>query len=263
MRIEVIYNKPPSMSNPRMALFSAVLTLILLTSVRQHALSQTAATGVFRLSVHSFWTNYSVPATITARHRQSGQAVTRLTDEFGHLQLDLPAGEYDFLITAPGFESMESHSAVNGGSVQNIGFVLSPFEEPEEIKHRPAHRPGFTAVAGWIVDADTGKPLQGVRVRIYGGRAEEQTNQGGYFVLYVPSPPECKQSGVENFPGTGTLIAELAGYVREVHVNVVLPDDLDAGFGAELRRGAGTVVVDRRHKLDVCNPPSPMPDGLM
>jgi hypothetical protein len=133
-----------------------------------------------------------------------------------------------------------------------ITIVLTPLEEPEEIRGEAAlFRPGFTLISGWAVDTD-GKPLANVHIRLDGGRAEEQTNARGYYALSVPSPLGRTVAGID-FPAKGNVIAELPGYKTFVARNIYLPGGADFGLNIELERGTGTVEHDFLHKLDPDN----------
>jgi len=235
--------------------------MVLIISVSFGAFGQNAPDGTFEFAVRSFWTNYSVPATIMVRSAQpASQSRMFSTDEFGRLQVNLPPGDYLFSIRAAGYESSEdAHFRSEGGRILPVTIVLHPLTEPQELKTEPKLlRPGFTLVAGWVVDAVTGKPLSKVRIRINGGRTEEETNERGYYALSVPSPRSRIIAGGE-LPGIGTLVAELSGYKTSIETNVLLPDGSDAGINVELERGSGTAEHDHRHKLDVPTDTSPLP----
>jgi hypothetical protein len=205
------------------------------------------------LSVRSFWTNYSVPAVVTVRPLQPGvQPMTISTNDLGRVHLNLPSGEYSISISAPGYETMEAKSSSVSGRVLPMVFVLHPLQEPEEVQAQLSlFRPGFALINGWIVDADTGKPIPGVTVHVEGGRAAEQTNDRGYYALSVPAPPSRHYQGVGELPGVGTVIAEHPLYKTFLVKNVLLPDGMDAPMNFELTRGKGTMEYDDRHPLDV------------
>jgi hypothetical protein len=187
------------------------------------AAAQNPQIGTIDFSVRSFWTYYAVPATIVVGPTQAVQRPTTFsTDDFGRLRVDLPAGEYQFSIAAPGFKPQQFHYPSVAQRVLAITIVLTPLEDPEEIRGEAAlFRPGFTLISGWAVDTD-GKPLANVHIRVEGGRAEEQTNARGYYALSVPSPPGRTVDGI-NFPAKGTVIAELPGYKTFVARNFYLP----------------------------------------
>jgi len=172
------------------------------------------------------------------------------TNDFGRVHLDLPAGKYFYSISAPGYETMDGDFLSVSGHVQSITFVLDPLQEPEEVKAELSlFRPGFALVNGWIVDADTGKPILGVTVHVEGGRAAAQTNDRGYYAFLVPAPPSRKYQGID-WPDVGTVVAEHPLYKTFLAKNVYLPDGMDAGMSFELTRGKGTMESDNRHHLD-------------
>src|SRR5215510_10513203 len=99
------------------------------------AIAQNAPMGTFEFSVRSFWTYYSVPATITVRSTQQSQPFASSTDEYGRLRLDLPSGDYVPSITAAGYEPSEDFRfRIEPGHVLPVIIVMRPVNEPPELK---------------------------------------------------------------------------------------------------------------------------------
>ena len=103
-------------------------------------------------------------------------------------------------------------------------------------------------MSGWVIDADTGRPLANVRIRLDQGRAEEQTNTRGYYALSVPAPPKERTPNGE-LAGLGTFIAQLPGYKTAVVKNLSLPEGQGARLNFQLERGSGTLERDDKHRF--------------
>lgn len=98
-----------------------------------------------------------------------------------HLFLNLPDGEYQFVIAGSGFRTERTAAVVGSGN---------PVSRTVRLKPLPSYPfpGGVTLLRGIVLDRDTGLPLPEVRVglALKDGEREAFTDQNGEFVLYLP-----------------------------------------------------------------------------
>ena len=197
-----------------------------------------AAFGHMEMWVQGSDTGYALKASIRL---QGSQATTLETDAAGRATLQLPAGEYAVVISAPGYKTMKLALDLAPVANQNRHINLDPEkapegESPESIE---AHiRPGYTVLHGFVIDADTRKPLPGVTVRL--GKAQGRTDAKGHYFVSVSTPPMTATG-----PGALTLAFAKPGYHTIVIENFKVasdqlrevPIDMESGHG-EIREVA-------------------------
>jgi hypothetical protein len=93
------------------------------------ALATNAATGVLAIRVRDVQTHYSVIATVKL---DGPTSVSAMTDDTGSLTLILQPGEYREEVSAPGYQTMRSHTSVQSDKTSPIGFMLDPVNPPPE-----------------------------------------------------------------------------------------------------------------------------------
>lgn len=70
-------------------------------------------------------------------------------------------------------------------------FMMSPDEDTYEFRDERVETlslPGLLLVQGFVLDAETLKPLLGVDVEVTPPSARTKTNRRGYYELSVPAP---------------------------------------------------------------------------
>ncbi len=164
----------------------------------------------------------------------------RQTDSFGRIRLTFPAGDYLFEACAPGYDSMRVHYPVIASKALSLGFemhpiVLPPEERPDVLDAQM--RRGYAMTYGYIVDADTGRPLADVRVRFEGSKVETKSNARGYYALFSPASPSNPDPAW--LPATDTLVAELSGYKRFVYNRFPMFEGQASGTNVALEQGSG------------------------
>jgi hypothetical protein len=202
--------------------------------------------GVITLRVRDSATGYGVQASVSLRASDSGAnpSINTQTDSLGHLRVEVPQGRYILRVTSPGFKPMEL-SWDTGGPVNHV--MLDVIAPPQELRPEVLDaqlRAGYVLVHGYVADADTGKPLRNVRMRLDRFGMDTSTNGRGYFSqsLQMPVlPPDAP--GFED-----DLSAELPGYKKYILANTLFsgPEIL---FQLELKPGSGVDRRDNTHKL--------------
>jgi Tol biopolymer transport system component len=212
-----------------------------------------AATGVLRILVKDVNTHYALQANIILGGTQS---LSVQTDDAGRVVLSLEPGEYLIEATAPSHKAIRTHTSVHEGD-NNIPMTIFldpeslPVEElPETLSANV--RPGFTLLHGYIVDAETGKPVSSVKVRMDHANVKARTDSKGHYLLSVPTPVPQYPGGL----GTDTLIIEKEGYSTEEFDNFGVGGDAMGGHGLEIEKGSQIHKHDATHKLLKENPTS-------
>ncbi len=203
-----------------------------------------AATGTMEFRIRDSRTHYAVKAVTKG---DGPQPFSLSTDGKGYGKIDLPAGEYRLEISAPGYGALRTHYLVEPAKTTRAGAFLDPQTLPEEESPQVLDRllrPGYTLLHEYVVDAETGEPLSGVKVRFVNADVEVQTDSTGHFELSVPTPEPDIPGGI----GTDTLIYEKPRYRTIVLRNFGIGSE-EMGSAVDLQKGVGVVDQDATHKL--------------
>jgi hypothetical protein len=190
-------------------------------------------------------THHPLQASITG---EAPSGFTLTTDVNGRGSIDLPAGEYRLEISASGYNSLRTHYAIKAGKTTSAGaFLDSKTTRREESRDvlDPMFRSGYTLLHEYVVDAETGEPITGVKVRFVNAGVEALTDSDGHFYLSAPTPKSEYPGGL----GTDTLVYEKPGYKTLVIKNFGIASDDMGGIAVDLERGKGTINVDGTHPL--------------
>ncbi len=203
------------------------------------------ATGTMELRVRDSRSHYPVQATIKG---DGPKSFSITTDTKGYGKIDLPTGEYRLEISTPGYATLMTHYPVEPGKTTSAGAFLDAQTVPEEESRQaldPLLRPGHTLLHEYVVDAETGEPLSGVKVRLVNAGVETQTDSKGHFLLSVPTPEPENPGGM----GTDTLVYEKPGYKTMVFENFGITGEEMGGGALDLEKGTGVIRHDATHKL--------------
>ena len=204
-----------------------------------------AKSGILRLTVRDVKTGYPLQAKINI---EGARTLSLETNDAGRVIVALDPGEYRIEVSAAAHTSAQTHFRV--GQRANLPFTifLDPEKPPdEELPGRlnADVRAGFTLLHGYTVDAYTGKPISGVKVRMDHANVETRSDSIGHFLLSVPTP-------VSKFPGgmgTDTLIFAKRGYSTEEFINFGVAGEEMGGVPYGMRKGSGLHKHDATHKL--------------
>ncbi|MGI8906386.1 MAG: hypothetical protein ACR2IE_07855 [Candidatus Sumerlaeaceae bacterium] len=169
-------------------------------------------------------------------------------DEAGRLDLPLESGDHMLQVNARGYQQMNAkETALVDGPPLNI-ITLDPLQKPAELQ--PAHlsryiKPGQAIVAGFVVDDELGKPLEGVEVKTADGSAKTTSEGNGFFAVAVPMdnagplPEDPSQKFVKR-----TFVFSLEGYGREERQNVLLLKENPKFWQVRLQPGGSANVIN-------------------
>ena len=209
------------------------------------SVASAAQTGVMQLRVRDSHSHFPLHAVI------QGTGVISFsvsTDDNGYGRVALPPGEYQLQISASGYAPLSTHYPVELGKTTMAGAFLDPLSLPHEESSEVLDsliRPGYTLLHEYVVDAETGRPLIGVKVTFIHASVEATTDSKGHYYLLVPTPAPNHGCGI----GSDTLVYKKPGYKTLVMKNLPISAQEMGGTGIELQAGVGKIVVDATHKL--------------
>lgn len=210
-----------------------------------------SAKWVLDLRVRDSETGYAVKSTVKYADVEDGWVapIFRGTGELGRLLLELSAGHYLLEITAEGYRKTRTHHASRGGRTSTLTIMMSPNQPPQELRQEVLSArlfPGHVLEHGFVVEEDTGKPLEGVRVRLKKAQLETYTDARGYYAISVPTvdveDPLLEPSQTDD------IIYELKGYTTYVVRNTMIAGEGGYSFdNVEMERGTGIREYDDAH----------------
>lgn len=128
---------------------------------------------------------------VQLRHAASGAtaSVAWTRSKAGVQIARVAAARYALSATAGGYVSMSAEVEVDVKRGATVVFHLDPLVAPAASSDkalRSTHRPDAHVYAGYVVDADTGRPLAGARVMGEPKAADTFTDENGFFSLPLP-----------------------------------------------------------------------------
>jgi hypothetical protein len=171
------------------------------------------------------------------------------TDSDGWFRPQLVDGFYLVEVSVPGYRTMRSHMLASDSPLPGA-FMMSPHEDTYEFSDERVEallRPGYCLAQGFVLDAESLKPLLGVEVEITPPGLRTKTNQRGYYELPVPV------ADVE-FPMIDEVF-RLRGYGTVANRNMLVPAGEVCGGGAEMLAGGPPVEKDLTHQMLRHDPP--------
>jgi len=210
--------------------------------------TQTQASGGLNISFRDSATGYAVPTSFSAENQTARARAALVTDAAGRGRYQLAAGRHNLEVAARGYRPLKTHFEVDPQTPLAVTVWLDPLEPPEELRPEVVAAkliPGYTMLHGHVANAQVGRPLAGVRIRLENAGVEAQTDERGYFLLYSLTP---SVNPTEELPKTDHLMAEIAGFKTYRIANVLMTEG-DAHFKIELEQGEGTIERDKGHKM--------------
>lgn len=154
-----------------------------------------------------------------------------------------PVGRREVQVTAAGYLPMSGWVDLQPGARPAV-FLLEPMAPPDDL--RPERIAGLwrseaTVFLGFLADAETGGPLEGVRVVSAPAGVATTSDARGYFQLHVPV-----QSAGAKAASPARLRFEKPGYGTHERTHLELWGNGDWVYRLRLERGGGRVTVDER-----------------
>ncbi len=162
----------------------------------------------------------------------------------GRAQLALAPGRHNITISSPGYQPMTGEFEMSVNNPYRLDFHLDPISEPREVQPdylASLHRAEETVFVGFVVDDESGAPLESVLIRTEPSGRETRTDSRGCFQIYVPV-----QTLAEATRSPATLVLEKTGYQVEERRYLELWSEGDWIYRIRLEPGVGRKVVDER-----------------
>ena len=172
------------------------------------------------------------------------------TDSDGWFRPQLTHGFYLVEVSVRGYRSMRSHMLASDNSLPGA-FMMSPDQDSYEFSAERVEallRPGYCLAQGFVLDAESLKPLLGVEVEITPPGLRTKTNQRGYYELFVPVADA-------EYPMISEVF-RLRGYGTVSNRNMLVAAGDVCGGGAEMVTGGPPVEKDLTHQMLRRDPPS-------
>ncbi len=147
------------------------------------------------------------------------------------VETHLPPGTYELTAQAAGYHMMSNYFILEKAAALDIRFYLEPVEQPVEMTTDyviTQKRPDATFISGYVVDAESGAPLQDVQINSTSAVSAVSSDESGYFAIYVAADSD-----------EGDLSFSRNGYVRQHRSGVEIWSNGDWQYQIRLRKGAG------------------------
>lgn len=156
--------------------------------------------------------------------------------ESGVLNVPLEDDVYDVMVFADGYKPMSSFFSFEHNSL-NVNFNLEPIQPTKQLTSlfiEQLHTKESIAIVGYVVDDDTGKPVEGVSVFSEDNKVKALSGKDGFFQLILPLPND--QSEIAR---RGILHFEKVGYTNEIRTNFDMWPNGDMILQIRFHRGSG------------------------
>jgi len=165
-------------------------------------------------------------------------------DRFGRVRLNLKPGHYAFEMMARGYRRSRTHFEVTPGMNLKVTDNLDSITPPRELQDGLVDarlRPGFDLVHGFVVDALTRQPIEGVEVYIKKAGTRAVTDARGYYELYAAAADHSEADKPEDLLKTSTITARAPGYKSYLEKYLVFTSGSYSIVNMLLERGSGEI----------------------
>jgi hypothetical protein len=162
----------------------------------------------------------------------------------GRLQLVLPSGEYALFATMPGYDSIGMTLTVGAEPLPPYELYLDPLSPPKETDTAflwSLRREGQMVVVGFVMDEQSGQPVEGVEVSVVGHAGSATTDSRGAFLLQFPV--QDKSGKPQRY---ATLLLQKSGYRTLRLTGVELWSGGDVIYRLRMTAGSGVETLDMR-----------------
>ena len=214
--------------------------------------------GSVAISVRDIGTGYALPAFISI-------SKVKLTGSTGHVidSFQLPLGQevlksyspgkYIIGIKMKGYKPMKSWFAIESGKTFSNRYMLSPskskIQKFQEKTIQTAIPSNIAVISGYVIDDETGQPLEEVHITFNKPGIETYTSQKGYFKVSIPVEEGLILNGKQIRAIQETIVLSLLGYKTLKEVNVLILPNHPLKENFIMFKGKGEIVHDRTHPL--------------
>ncbi|GBC92955.1 hypothetical protein HRbin15_01438 [bacterium HR15] len=177
-------------------------------------------------------------------HRGTPMNLSKAVAPDGRLSLVLAQGEYALSASMPGYHPMGMTLTVSDEALPPYELYLDPIVVPQEADTAflwSLRRPGQMVVVGFVMDEQSGQPIEGVQVSVSGHRGSALTDSRGAFLLQFPIQDE--QGRPQRY---ATLLLQKAGYRTLRLEQVEIWSEGDWIYRLRMTPGSGTDALDMR-----------------
>lgn len=222
--------------------FRRLVFVLFCTIVFSIPLVAQSVDGVLRLQFQDSQSGYAIQPDVAITGFTNGQILPVTIDGTGRAEVRLPEGDYTISITSSKYQSMASALKVNA-LTPPLRFTLDPLDKPAALQSTnivPLRRTDATIFLGYVVDDQSGQPIENLNVSSSPSEATILTDASGFFHLAVPL-----QTDEEWRTSPAKLIFAKAGFVTQEHRRLELISNGDWIMRVRMNSGTGTNVVDQ------------------
>ncbi len=209
----------------------------------------------FEMRFHDSVSGRALNAEVALTHQITGQTYAFRALPDGRLTAQLPEGDYVFYAAAEGYQPVALTLRIDADTPPHR-FYLDPLAPPQETDWRflwAQRKPNQMIVVGFVMDEQTGQPLEKARVRPVNHAGEAYTDSRGLF--YLQFPIHDLQGKPQPY---ATLQLELPGYRTLLLEQVQLWSEGDWIYRLTMQAGVGVESRDMRsprHREDAPTQP--------
>ncbi len=195
------------------------------------------------LRFHDSVSGRALSAEVSLTEQNTGQSYAFRSLPDGQLAAQLPEGDYVLHASVDGYQPMAITLRVDPNTPPHR-FYLDPLEPPQETDWRylwAQRKLNQMIVVGFVMDEQTGQPLEKVRVRPLNHAGEAYTDSRGLF--YLQFPIRDLQDKLQPY---ATLALELPGYRTLLLEKVRLWSEGDWIYRLTMQAGTGVETRDMR-----------------
>ncbi|MBA4148538.1 MAG: putative Ig domain-containing protein [Verrucomicrobia bacterium] len=209
------------------------------------ALRAQSADGILRMRFQDSQTGYAIQPSVAISGLKDGKILPVPIDASGRAHILLPEGDYTIAITSDSHQSFASAVAIKA-STPPLQFSLDPLLRPAPLNPEnivPLRRPDATVFVGYVVNEESGQPIENLNVFSEPSGIETLTDAYGFFRIYVPL-----QSDAEWRSLPAKLLFAKDGFVTEEHQSLQVGSNSDWILRIQMASGSGTNVLNQGGK---------------
>lgn len=233
-------------------IFVTLLTILLLSIVFIGKGQDSPNQGGFYFHFRNASTGYSiVPDKIQIEQLNKNNSIIDVLsneiDKNAGVSITVPNGKYNIVVTKEGYKPMITTFTVNEKIIKaNFNLVsLVPRYELSSQYIKSLNRSDAMIIVGFIVDDESGEPIQNVQVFSQDGKGKTSSDKNGFYQLILPLPENQNSISSRN-----VLVIQKIGYVTEIRQDFDMWENGDMILSFRLHKGTGanreSVITERK-----------------